>query len=105
MLKHANLVVTARTQAGRLVGVSRCLTDFSFCCYCSDLAVDSAYQRRGIGERLIAESAKAAGEYAHFILLSAPKAVGFYEKIGMVRHPAAFERAEWKRFATGDGAA
>ena len=105
MLKHANLVVAARDETGRLVGVARCLTDFSFCCYCADLAVDVAFQRHGIGERLIAESAKAAGEFAHFILLSAPKAVGFYEKIGMVRHPAAFERTDWKRFAIPDDAA
>lgn len=102
MLRNADLIVTARTEAGALVGVSRCLTDFSFCCYCSDLAVDAAYQKRGVGERLIEESARAAGEYAHFILLSAPKAVGFYERIGMVRHPAAFERTDWKRFGAPD---
>jgi ribosomal protein S18 acetylase RimI-like enzyme len=99
MLDHANLVVTARNEPGRLIGVSRCLTDFAFCCYCSDLAVDAAYQGKGIGERLLDESAKAAGEHAHFILLSAPKAVGFYERIGMTRHPACFERPGWKRFA------
>lgn len=101
MLKHANLIVTAREEGGRLIGVSRCVTDFSFCCYCSDLAVDEALQGRGVGRRLLDESAKAAGPYAHFILLSAPKAVSFYEKIGMTRHPAAFERPDWKRFADG----
>lgn len=104
MLKNANLIVTARTKKGDLVGVSRCLTDFAFACYCSDLAVDAACQGRGIGRRLVEESARAAGEYAHFILLSAPRAVGFYEKIGMVRHPAAFERTEWKRFGEPDDA-
>ncbi|MEX0645000.1 MAG: hypothetical protein WD076_06805, partial [Parvularculaceae bacterium] len=40
MLAHANLIVTARTDEGLLIGVSRCLTDFAFCCFCSDLAVD-----------------------------------------------------------------
>lgn len=106
MLKHANLIVTARNGEGVLVGVSRCLTDFSFCCYCADLAVDAACQGEGVGARLIEESKAAAGEYAHFFLLSAPKAVGFYEKIGMTRHPACFERTDWKRFASegGDGA-
>lgn len=99
MLKHANLIVTARTGDGLLVGISRCVTDFSFCCYCSELAVDAAYQKRGIGERLIEVSAAKAGPFAHFILLSAPKAVGFYEKIGMTRHPTCFERTGWKRFA------
>lgn len=106
MVKNADLIVTARDGAGRLVGVSRCLTDFSFCCYCSDLAVDAACQGQGIGARLIEESKRAGGDQAHFFLLSAPAAVGFYEKIGMTRHPACFERADWIRFADegGDGA-
>lgn len=103
MLENANLIVTARTEAGLLVGVSRCLTDFAFCCYCSDLAVDAACQGHGIGERLIEESKAAAGDRAHFFLLSAPKAVGFYEKIGMTRHPDCFERTDWKRFADEGG--
>nr|WP_175609020.1 hypothetical protein [Bradyrhizobium ivorense] len=33
IIANADLVVTAR-QAGKLVGVSRALTDFCFCCYC-----------------------------------------------------------------------
>ena len=39
MLRHADLILTAR-QDGRLVGVARAITDFSFCTYLSDLAVD-----------------------------------------------------------------
>ncbi len=99
MLRHANLIVTARDEKGRLVGVSRCVTDFSFCCYCSDLAVDEALQGKGIGKRLLDESAKAAGPYAHFLLLAAPKAMGYYEKVGMRRIDNAFDRPDWKRFA------
>lgn len=101
MLKYANLIVTARSRSGLLIGVSRCLTDFSFVCYCSDLAVDTEFQGRGVGKALINLSAEHAGNCAHFLLLSAPDAVGFYEKIGMVRHPACFERLDWKRF-TGE---
>jgi GNAT superfamily N-acetyltransferase len=98
MLAYANLIVTARSDDGLLVGVSRCLTDFAFCCYCSDLAVDAAYQGKGIGARLLDVSAAEAGEPADFFLLSAPKAVGFYERIGMTRHMAAFVRPGRKRF-------
>ncbi|MGZ5933874.1 MAG: GNAT family N-acetyltransferase, partial [Rhizomicrobium sp.] len=45
MLRNADIVVTARHQS-RLVGVARSITDFSYCCYLSDLAVDVAYQRQ-----------------------------------------------------------
>jgi hypothetical protein len=46
MLRAADIIVTARDGA-RLVGVARAITDFSYCCYLSDLAVDAAYQRQG----------------------------------------------------------
>jgi hypothetical protein len=42
MLNEADLIVTARVD-GRLVGVSRAITDFSFCTYLSDLAVDVVF--------------------------------------------------------------
>lgn len=84
MLKHANLIVTAR-DGGLLVGVSRSLSDFSFCTYLSDLAVDEAYQKKGIGKVLIRET-KNAAPLAKLILLSAPKAIEYYPKIGMTRH-------------------
>ncbi len=60
MLRGANIIITARHE-GRLVGISRALSDFSFCCYLSDLAVDAAYQHRGIGKRLIDETHAQAG--------------------------------------------
>ena len=85
MLRHANIIVTAR-DGGRLVGVSRAITDFAYCCYLSDLAVDIAYQRQGIGRRLIAETRTKAGECATLTLVSAPAAETYYPKIGMKRH-------------------
>jgi GNAT superfamily N-acetyltransferase len=85
MLKHANIIVTARA-GGRLVGVSRALADFGFCCYLSDLAVDRAWQRRGIGRTLIDRTWDAAGHETTLILLAAPAAVDYYPHIGMRRH-------------------
>ena len=49
MLKNADLILTARID-GLLVGVSRAITDFAFCTYLSDPAVDEKYQRQGIGQ-------------------------------------------------------
>jgi predicted N-acetyltransferase YhbS len=87
MLRQADLVVTAR-DADRLVGVSRAITDFSFCCYLSDLAVDVAYQRQGIGKQLIAATRRAAGEESMLILIAVPAAEQYYPKIGMQQRPA-----------------
>jgi predicted N-acetyltransferase YhbS len=89
MLRHANLIVTARDDGGggRLVGISRALTDFSYCCYLSDLAVDVSYQRQGIGKRLIEETHRAAGELTTLLLLAAPAAETYYPAIGMQHMP------------------
>ena len=83
MLANANLIVTARLD-GKLVGFARSLTDFCFCCYLSDLAVDPACQGRGVGKRLIEETRVAAGgDKTTTLLLSAPTAMTFYHGIKM----------------------
>ncbi|HEY0146089.1 MAG TPA: GNAT family N-acetyltransferase [Methylovirgula sp.] len=45
-----------------------------------------AYQRRGIGKRLIEETRANAGPEATLVLLSAPSAESYYPKIGMKKH-------------------
>jgi predicted N-acetyltransferase YhbS len=82
MLRGSDIIVTAR-DGDRLVGVSRAITDFAYCCYLSDLAVDVAYQRRGIGRRLIECTHTRAGESTTLILVSAPSVETYYPKIGM----------------------
>src|SRR5262245_50165528 len=71
MLENASLIVTARVQ-GVLVGVSRAITDFAYCTYLSDLAVDVKYQGQGIGRELIHRTHDAAGLHTSLILLAAP---------------------------------
>jgi len=84
MLAHADLILTARCEA-LLVGVSRAISDFSFCTYLSDLAVDRAFQRQGIGRELIRRTHEAAGLNTTLILLAAPKAQTYYPHIGMTQ--------------------
>ena len=84
MLTHANLIITAR-DGDKLIGIARSLTDFVYCTYLSDLAVDRSYQGRGIGTELIRRTKKKALR-AKLILLSAPAAVDYYPKIGMTQH-------------------
>ena len=89
MLDHGNVLITA-WQDDLLIGVSRALTDFSFCCYLSDLAVDESFQKQGIGNQLIDETHKAAGLQTMLILLAAPAAVDYYPKIGMEKFTDCF---------------
>lgn len=85
MLKNAGVIVTARLD-GRLIGVSRAITDFAYCTYLSDLAVDETHQRKGIGRELIRRTHEAAGLHTTLILLSAPKAQEYYPHVGMTKH-------------------
>lgn len=85
MLHNADILVTARIDE-QLVGVSRAITDYSYCTYLSDLAVDQAFRRRGIGRELIRRTHEAAGLNTSLILLAAPKAQTYYPHIGMQRH-------------------
>lgn len=87
MLAEADIIATARIQ-GELVGIARAITDFHFCTYLSDLAVDIAYQRQGIGKELIRRTHETAGLHTTLILLSAPAAVSYYPHIGMSQHPS-----------------
>jgi predicted N-acetyltransferase YhbS len=90
MLRQADIIVTAR-DGERLVGISRAVTDFAYCCFLSDLAVDVAYQHQGIGKCLIDETRMRAGECTTLILVAAPAAETYYPKIGMRRRPSCWE--------------
>jgi GNAT superfamily N-acetyltransferase len=82
MLEHANLVIGAYA-GGRLVGIARALTDFSYCCYLSDLAVAKEYQRHGIGRELIDRVKRRVGDQSTLLLLSSPDAMEYYPRIGL----------------------
>ena len=89
MLRHADLLCTAWDE-DRLIGVARSVTDFQYCCYLSDLAVDEAYQNLGVGKELIRLTKTKLGPKANLILLAAPKAEGYYPKIGFEPHRSAW---------------
>lgn len=89
MLENGNLLVTAWCE-DKLVGVARSVTDFHFCCYLSDLAVDVAFQRQGIGKQLIRLTQAQLGPRCTLILLSAPAAVDYYPHLQFEKHPQAW---------------
>ncbi len=86
MIEHANLILCAWDGEKR-VAIARALTDFSYCCYLSDLAVDRTYQKQGIGKGLVDRIKELVGEEVMILLLSAPEAESYYPHLG-------FEKAE-----------
>ncbi|HET9895084.1 MAG TPA: GNAT family N-acetyltransferase [Streptosporangiaceae bacterium] len=88
MVRNANLIVTCRID-GALVGIARCVSDFSYVTYLSDIAVSLPYQRAGIGRALIDATRKEAPQ-AKIVLLSAPAATEYYPHIGFSKHDSAW---------------
>jgi GNAT superfamily N-acetyltransferase len=82
MYYHSNLVISA-WDGPLLIGVSRALTDFHYCCYLSDLAVRKEYQKAGIGKMLVRLTKEAIGDRCMLLLLAAPSAMEYYPRIGM----------------------
>lgn len=85
MLENADIIITARFE-GRLIGVSRSISDFAYCTYLSDLAVDVDFQKQGIGKQLISETQKVSGSKTKIILLAAPDARAYYPHVGFQPH-------------------
>jgi predicted N-acetyltransferase YhbS len=89
MIKNADIIITARLDQN-IVGVARAVSDYSYCCYLSDLAVDSRYQKRGIGKKLINRLQQELQKSCKIVLLSAPDAVDYYPRIGFKKHNSAW---------------
>jgi len=85
MIENADIIVTA-TIDEKIIGVARAVTDFNYCCYLSDLAVDEQYQKNGIGKKLISKVQEQLNDKCKIILLSAPDATEYYPKIGFTQH-------------------
>jgi predicted N-acetyltransferase YhbS len=89
MLANANLMITA-WDGDKLIGIARTLTDFSYVAYLADLAVDEQYQKQGIGKRLVEETKSRLGSECLIVLLAAPKANEYYQKIGFEHNSRAW---------------
>ena len=81
MIENSNVLITAWDN-DLLIGVARAITDYSYSCYLSDLAVDNEYQNKGIGKNLVQLVQEDIGEEVALILLSSPIAMEFYPTIG-----------------------
>ena len=82
MLEQADIIYVAR-DGGTIVGISRAITDFSYCCYLADLAVDEKYQDQGIGKELLRLTHEKASLQTTLILFASPDSQNYYSHIGM----------------------
>ena len=102
LLQNADISLAAREDGGLLVGVLLGLTDFAYWLFVTDLGVDRAWERRGIGTRLMHTAHELAGGEADVAVYLAAneKAVPFYEKLGMERAEDVmrYSRVEWTDF-------
>lgn len=93
MLDHADLLVVAFWNA-KLVGVARSVTDFHYCCYVSDLAVDKEFQKQGLGKALLHYTQQQLKNSCKLILLAAPDAHSYYQHLGFEAHPRCWTLAQ-----------
>ncbi len=96
MIENADIIVTA-TIDNKIIGVARAVTDYNYCCYLSDLAVDEKYQKNGIGKQLISKVQEQLNDKCKIILLSALDATEYYPKIGFTKHSSAWTLARDKK--------
>ena len=94
--------MAARDEGGRLVGVLLGLTDFAYWLFVTDLGVDRAFERQGIGSSLMKAALDAAGgkrEIAVYLVAN-EHAVPFYEKLGMKKADDVmqYNHIEWTAF-------
>lgn len=89
MYENSNLVITA-WDGSRLVGACRCVTDWVWSCYLSDLAVSPEYKKSGIGKKLISLAKERVGEQTMILLLSVPDALEYYPKVGFKKENRGF---------------
>ena len=102
LVGNVSISLVARNEEGTAVGVLFGLTDFAYWLYITDLGVDRAYERQGIGKRLMQTAhAIAGGEKDVAVYLVANEnAVPFYEKLGMEKADDVmqYNHIEWTEF-------
>ena len=102
LVETVSISLTARNEQGLLVGVLFGLTDYAYWLYVTDLGVDRAYTRRGIGKRLMKTAHQLAGGEKDIAvyLVANENAVPFYEKCGMKKADDVmqYNQIEWTEF-------
>lgn len=89
-LKNGSLVVCAWHEH-ELVGFARAISDFTWIGYLSQLAVVPAFQKRGIGKKLVSQVLEQLGDGVSLVVHSADDANGFYKAVGFEHYENVFQ--------------
>ncbi|MEK1830278.1 GNAT family N-acetyltransferase [Priestia megaterium] len=89
MIENSDINLTA-WDGQQLIGIARAITDYSYCCYLSDLAICKDYQNKGIGKELVNRLQDILGDGVALILLASPVAMQYYPHIGFEKSENAF---------------
>lgn len=83
-LRNSSFVVAARDGGGRLVGLTRAISDDATICYVQDILVEPAFQGSGIGRQLLEAVQVRFGHVRQTVLLTddEPEQRAFYEALG-----------------------
>ena len=97
-----SISLTARNEQDTIVGVLFALTDYAYWLYVTDLGVDRAYTKQGIGRALMKTAHEIAGGEKDIAvyLIANENAVPFYEKLGMKKADDVmqYNKIEWTEF-------
>ncbi len=102
LVRNVQISLAARNRQGLLVGALFGLTDYAYWLYVTDLGVDRAYLRQGIGTGLMKKAHELAGgekDIAVYLIANGD-AVPFYKSLGMKKSEDVmqYNHIDWTEF-------
>ncbi len=102
LVANVSVSLAARNENNTIVGILFGLTDYAYWLYVTDLGVDRAYERQGIGRQLMKTALETAGGEKDIAvyLIANENAVPFYEKLGMKKADDVmkYSHIQWTQF-------
>jgi GNAT superfamily N-acetyltransferase len=92
-LVNSHLVITARDESGKLLGLARTVSDDEIVCYVQELLVNADLHGQGIGRRLLEHLKDRYAHCRYFVLTTdhestpdGPANHAFYRRLGLIQH-------------------
>ena len=102
LVKNTSISLVARDENNDIIGVCFGITDFAYWLFITDLGVVREYVGKGIGKDLVNKLHELAGGKENIIMYACfnENALGFYEKIGMIKTDdvVVLNEIEWTSF-------